>query len=137
MNDEINKVPWSFWLISTLMLLWNVMGCINYLMQMNPDSLANYSEAVRLLITHRPIWATGAFAVAVFGGSLGCLMLLLKKSTAFYVFVVSFLGVMVTNVHTFGITSSTGVLVGSSMSFVVAGYLIWYSKFVERKGWIK
>ena len=137
MNDEINKVPWSFWLISTFMLVWNVMGCINFLMQMNPDSLANYSEAVRSLITHRPTWATGAFAVAVFGGSLGCLMLLLKKSTAFYVFVVSFLGVMVTNVHTFGITNSTGILVGSSLSLVVAGYLIWYSKFVERKGWIK
>lgn len=137
MNDEIiNKVHWNFWLISTFMLVWNVMGCINFFMQMNPDSLANYSEAVRSLVADRPAWATGAFAVAVIGGSLGCLMLLLRKSAAFYVFVASLLGVMVTNIHTFGTTSSTGILVASSMSLVVAGFLIWYSKFVERKGWI-
>ena len=113
------------------------MGCINFFMQMNLDSLAHYSETARSLVIDRPIWATGAFAITVFGGSLGCLMLLFKKSAAFYFFVASLLGVIVTNIHTFGATSSIELLVGSLMSFVVVGFLIWYSTLAERKGWIR
>lgn len=95
MNDKsINTVHWSFWIIGTFMLLWNVMDGINFFMQMNPDSRANYPEAARALVSGRPVWATGAFAIAVFGGALGCLLLLLKKSVAFYVFVASLLGVI-------------------------------------------
>ena len=137
MNDKtINTAHWSFWVISTFMLLWNVMGGINFFMQINPDTLANYPEAARSLAAGRPTWATGAFAIAVFGGALGCLLLLLKKSAAFYVFTASLLGVIVTNIHTLKVTSSTEILVGSLMSLAVAGFLIWYSKLVERKGWI-
>ena len=137
MSDKtIETIHWSFWLISAFMLLWNVMGCINYFMQMNPDSLANYSESARSLVADRPAWATGGFAIAVFGGALGCLFLILRKSVAFYMFVVSLLGVIVTNIYTFGVTRSTEIWVGSLMSLVVAGFLIWYTKLVERKGWI-
>lgn len=137
MNDKtLNTVHWSFWIIGTFMLLWNVMGGINFFMQMNPDSLANYPEDARALVSGRPAWASGAFAIAVFGGVLGCLLLLLKKSVAFYVFVVSLLGVIVTNIHTFAATSSTEIWVGSLMSLVAAIFLIWYSKLVERKGLI-
>jgi hypothetical protein len=37
-------------------------------------------ETHRAIIDTRPAWATGEFAVAVFGGALGCLLLLLKKA---------------------------------------------------------
>lgn len=137
MNDKnVDGIHWSFWAISIIALIWNVMGSINYFMQMNPDALAGYSEAARLLVESRPVWAAGAFAIAVFGGALGCLLLLLKKAKAFYVFIVSLIGVIVTNTHTFGITDSAEIWVGSLMSFVVALFLIWYSKLAERKGWI-
>lgn len=136
MNNNAGHVHWSFQVISIVALIWNVMGCINYFTQMNPDALAGYSEAARTLVEGRPAWATGAFAVAVFGGALGCLLLITRKSAAYYVFIVSFIGVVVTDVHTFGVTDSTEIWVGSLMSLVVAVFLIWYSKRVQRKGWI-
>ncbi|MCH9016029.1 MAG: hypothetical protein IH877_10130, partial [Gemmatimonadetes bacterium] len=81
MNDKaVGSVHWSFWLIGAVMLIWNVMGCINFFVQINPDALASYPESHRAIIEGRPAWATGAFAVAVFGGALGCLLLLLRKS---------------------------------------------------------
>ena len=135
-NENIGGVHWSFWVIVAVALIWNVMGVMNYFMQMNPDTLADYPEAARSLVEGRPGWATGAFAIAVFGGALGCLLLLLRKSAAFYVFIASLLGVIVTNIHTFGITSSTEIWVGSLMSLAVAVFLTWYSKRVERKSWI-
>ena len=136
-NENIGGVHWSFLAIGAVALVLNVMGCINLFMQMNPDALADYPEAARSLVEGRPGWATGAFAIAVFGGALGSLLLLLRKSAAYYVFVASLLGVMVTNIHTFGMAGSTEIWVGSLMSLVVAAFLIWYSKQAASKGWIR
>ena len=136
MNDTHVKSHWSFWLICIVALIWSVMGCINFLMQMNPDMLVNYPEVAQSIITSRPLWATVAFAVAVFGGALGDVLLLLKKSIARYLFIASLVGVIVTSIHTFQITSAMEILVGSLMSLVVAVFLVWYSKLVQLKGWI-
>lgn len=135
-GEAVAGVHWSFWVIGAVALIWNALGSMNYIMQMNPDTLIDYPEAARMLVEGRPAWATGAFAIAVFGGALGCLLLLLRKSAAYYVFIASLIGVIVTNIHTPGVTGSTEIWVGSLMSLVVATFLIWYSKMTERKGWI-
>jgi hypothetical protein len=143
MNDETTGgVHWSFWAIGAVALIWNVMGVINYIWQMNADALASFPESHRAIIEGRPAWATGGFAVAVFGGALGCLLLLLRKSAAYYLFVASLLGVIVTMIHTLGIASSTidfspfEILMMILMPLVVAVFLIWYSKQAGSKGWI-
>jgi hypothetical protein len=75
MNDKtVGGIHWSFWIISVVTLIFNVMGVINYFVQMNPDMLASFPESYRPIIEGRPAWATAAFAIAVFGGSLGCLL---------------------------------------------------------------
>jgi hypothetical protein len=140
MNDEnVGGVHWSFWLIGVVALIFNAMGVINYFVQMNADSLASFPEVYRPIIEGRPAWATSAFAIAVFGGSLACLLLLLRKSAAFYVFILSLLGVIVTMVHIFGVAglSSIEVWIGVLMQWVVTAFLIWYSKLAERKGWTR
>ncbi len=140
MNDKaVGSVHWSFWLIGAVMLIWNVMGCINFFVQMNPDVLAAYHESERAIVEGRPIWATGAFAIAVFGGALGCLLLLLRKSAAYYLFIASLLGVIVTMTHTLGVGIDFGlgeILGIILMPLVVAAFLIWYSKQAETKGWV-
>ncbi|MDA3943108.1 MAG: hypothetical protein PF694_06165 [Bacteroidetes bacterium] len=115
------------------------MGCINFFVQMNPDVLAAYRESERAIIEGRPIWATGAFAIAVFGGVLGCFLLLLRKSVAYYFFIASLLGVIVTMIHTLGIGIDFGIgeILGTIlMPLVAASFLIWYSKLAESKGWV-
>ena len=142
MNDEtVGGVHWSFWAIGVVALIWNVMGVINFFVQMNADALASFPESHRAIIEGRPAWATGAFAIAVFGGALGCLLLLLRKSAAYYLFIASLLGVIVQLIHTLGIASSTinfspfEILMIILMPLVVAAFLIWYSKWAESKGW--
>ena len=140
MNDEnVGGIHWSFWVIGAVALIWNVMGVINFFVQMNPDMLAAYRESERAIIEGRPAWATGAFAIAVFGGTLGCLLLLLRKSAAYYLFIASLLGVVVTMVHTLGvgIDFSLGEILGIILiPLVVAAFLIWYSKLSQSKGWV-
>jgi hypothetical protein len=143
MNDEIVKgVHWSFWLISVLALLWNVGGSINYLMQTNPEFVATLPETHRAIIEGRPAWATGGFAIGVFGGALGCLLLLFRKPASLYVFIASLIGVMVTIIHTVVVASSKidfspgEIIVMILLPVIVAALLIWYTKRVMSKNWI-
>ncbi len=143
MNDKaVGGVHWSFWLISVVALLWNVGGSINYLMQTSLDFVATMPETARAIIEGRPAWATGGFAIGVFGGALGCLLLLFRKSVAFYVFIASLLGIIVTMVHTVNVASSKidfssfEIFMMILSPIIVAAFLIWYSKQAESKGWI-
>ena len=143
MNDKVsNGVHWSFWLIGVVMLIWNVMGVINFFVQMNADALASFPESHRAIVEGRPAWATGGFALAVFGGTLGCFLLLMRKSAAYYLFIASLLGVIVTMIHAVGIAVSIidfrpfEILSMILMPLIVAAFLIWYSKWAESKGWI-
>jgi len=134
MNDKTaGCVHWSFWVIGAVALVWNLMSVMNFIMQMNPETLANMPESYRAIVEARPAWATGAFAIAVFGGALGCLLLLLRKSAAYYVFIASLLGVIVQVTPTLGQVSAT---IGVGVSVLVAVFLIWYSKHTKSKGWI-
>ncbi len=143
MNDEtVGAVHWSFWAIGVVALIWNAMGCMNFVMQMDADSLAGYSSAARALVEGRPAWSTGAFAVAVFGGALGSVLLLLRKSIGYYLFVASLIGVIVTTTQSHVMADSTTALpmeiwMGSLLSLVVAVSLIGYSKLTERRGWTR
>jgi len=141
MNTPVGqRVHWSFWLIATIALVWNVLGSINFIVQLDPDMVSAYRESERAIIVGRPLWATGAFAIAVFGGAIGSLLLLLRKRSAFYWFAASLLGVVVTMIHTMGIDIDfgSGEIVGIVvMPLAVAAFLVGYTKFAESKGWTR
>jgi hypothetical protein len=139
-NKTVGSVHWSFWVIGAIALIWNVMGVINFFVQMNPAVLVSYRESERAIVGGRPLWATMGFAMAVFGGAFGCLLLLLRKSAAYYLFVASLLGVIVTMTHALGVGIDFGlgeILGIILMPLVVAAFLIWYSKQAKSKGWIR
>lgn len=143
MNDVTDGgVDWSFWTIGAVALIWNVMGVINFFGQMNAGMLSAMSESQRALIEGRPAWATGAFAIAVFGGTLGCILLLLRKSAAYYLFVASLLGVIVQLIPYVSMANLTidygpfEISMIIVMPLVVAAFLIEYSMKVKSKGWI-
>ncbi len=142
MNKETERrVHWSFWLVSIYFLTWNIMGGINFFVQMSADIVASFPETHRAIIEGRPIWATTGFALAVFGGALGCLLLLFRKSIAFYLFIASMVGMVVTMIHTFNIATSAinfsffDIFMTMLLPMIVAMFLLWYSKYTEKKGW--
>ena len=135
MNDKtVGGVHWSFWGIGAVGLIFNLMGCINFISQMNADMVASMPEVYRAIVESRPAWATGAFAIAVFGGALGCLLLLLRKSAAVYVFIASLVGAVLAQIPFLDIPFEA--LIGGLSQLVVGAFLIWYSKQAESKGWI-
>ncbi len=128
----------SFWIIAGVALVWNLFGVMNFFMQMTADP-ATLPEKHRAIIESRPIWSTAAFALAVFGGALGCLLLLLRKSAATNVLIASLVGVVVGAVPMLGMAGEFSIFENFMyllMPAVVGAALVWYSKQAEKRGWI-
>jgi hypothetical protein len=130
-ETKLNKAPNWFIVVAALALGWNLMGVIAYIMQvtMSPEAVAALPQAQRLLIESTPEWATAAFAVAVNGGFLGCLLLLLKRNLAGLFLQLSLAGVLVQMYHSFFMSNSfdvfgPGGMVMPVMVVVIAVYLV-------------
>jgi hypothetical protein len=138
------KPPLWFWMAVVLSLLWNGMGVWAYIADatITAETLKAMPDAERALRLARPAWATAAFAVAVFGGVAGCLLLLLRNRLAWPVLVLSLIGVVVQMAHAFLIADSYAVygLGGLAMpSMVLAGslFLVWFARRARRRGWLR
>ncbi len=134
MSDVI-KPTTSFWVIAILALLWNLMGVMAYLgMAMAPPEIMveSYGEEMAAVFASKPAWATGAFAIAVFGGVLGCIALLLRKAWAKHLFILSLIGVVVHNIWMFmsGAINAGGAAgkIQVVAVIIVAILLIWFAK---------
>lgn len=143
-KEMVAKPSRNFWLISGVALVWNLIGIMTYLMSvtMSPETLAQMSEAERALYTDIPAWATSAYAIAVFGGTLGCIALLMRQAWALPVFVVSLVAILVQMTHAFLISAMLEVQgtagAGLPLLIIVIGvYLVWFAKSAKQKGWIK
>jgi hypothetical protein len=139
----MSKPNLSFWIISVLSLIWNLMGVNQYIQQAHrTDSFkAMYTEAQLVTISNTPTWAVAAFAIAVFCGALGCALLLLRKKWSQVFLLLSVVGVVVQMYYNLFIIKSPsiygpGAIVMTIMILVVALFLYWYSKFAEKRNWI-
>ena len=142
MSTEKTKTHWVFWLVVLLGILWHAGGIMNYWIQTKPDMVASLPDTHRAIIDGRPGWATGGFAISVFGGLLGCILLLFRKGTAGLLFMVSLLGTFVTMVHSLNVVlaktsfSVAEIFIMIILPIVVANFFIGFTFFAMKKGWI-
>ena len=111
MSENSNKPNPLFWIVGVIALVWNLLGVFAYIMQAyQTDSFKAMYEPEQLeIITNMPAWATAAFGIAVFGGALGSLVLLLRKKLANMLFMLSFIGIIVQFIYNFFIANSMEV----------------------------
>src|SRR5690606_26733091 len=138
-----NKPTTGFWIISVLALLWNIMGVMAYLQQAynTEEYRANFNEAQLAIIDATPAWATAAFAIAVFAGIIGCVLLLLRKKLAKTLFIISFLGIVAQNAYSFGFTDAMQYFTEFNWFLIIsvpiiAILLIMYSRKAISRHWI-
>ncbi len=138
MSESTNKPNTAFWVIAIVALIWNLMGVMAYLTRafITEEMIAALPpEAQAEFLVEYPAWYTGAFALAVFGGALGALFLLLKKKFATSFFLVSALGAITQHVYLF-MNVEMKDLVMPIMIIVVCLFLVWYAKDAAKKGFI-
>ena len=138
-----SKPPIWFWIVSVVALLWNLLGVMAFVgqMAMTPDMLAQLPEAERIAIETRPVWATVAFGIAVFGGAVGSALLLLRSRMAKLLLIASLLGVIVQMAQALSASSLSdfgpGGMVMTVMIIGICALLVWLSVVAQRKGWIR
>ena len=143
MTSYLRKPSSLFYVISSVALVWNLMGVFNYLGQvlMSDEVLASLPKDQQLLYQDVPAWVTAAFAVAVFSGTLGAVFLLLKKKIASTFFILSFVGIVTQMSYGLLLDEKTdnygplGLLM-PLMIIAVGAYLIWYSKKAKENRWL-
>jgi hypothetical protein len=143
MNNVIAPRPTSFWAIAIVALLWNLLGVVMFVMQvgMTPEMMAALPADQRSVYEAAPPWVNIAFGVAVFGGVLGALGLLMKKRWAVLMFLLSLVGLVVQFVSVYAMTPAWQVLGPSgaimpAVLVLIAVFLWWYARKATARGWI-
>ena len=104
MNDQTSiKPPVWYWVVAAIALIWNLFGVMAYLgsVYMPPEAMEAMDANRRAFIENTPGWVTGAFAIAVFAGTIGCILLLFRKKLALPFFGASLGGILVQQYYGF------------------------------------
>jgi hypothetical protein len=135
------KAPWHLWVVGVLTLLWNGYGGYDYVMSVtnNADYMAMFTEEQRAYYASFPVWMTAAWAIAVWGGVLGSVLLLLRSKLAMIVYAIALAAYAVSCVYMYGMTDGariagqTGVIMSVVIGAIAVAELI-YSWWMQKKG---
>ncbi|NND16858.1 MAG: hypothetical protein HKN89_11120 [Eudoraea sp.] len=144
MENSSTKPNVWFWIISIVGLIWNGLGAMNYLAQRNLSN--EYKEAITAeqlaIVESSPAWITSAFALAVWGGILGCIALLLRKKWAKPILLISLIGILVQMFYNWFMTNSVeafgtvqGIVIPALVILIGIGLYL-FAKSGIRKGWL-
>ena len=134
--------PWHLWLIGIIGGLWSSMGVLSFMLtQMRVEAvMSQFPPQQRAYFESFPWWAVASWAIWVFGGVIGCLLLLLKNRLAFHFVLASAIGAIVCN---FGgllllggmdVMRETGGLGFTVFPVVFAAFLAYYARAMSKKG---
>ena len=142
MSKFMKKPDILFWIIGVLFLLWNIFGCIIYLFDksLTDNGVLKFGGQAALDARHAyPIWATVAYAIAVWGGLLAAFLYLLRKRLSLTLFVMSLIAAIICFVPTF---TNSVVKAGGGDSYwvmpvivtVLGVFEVWWSRQKRHQG---
>lgn len=134
-------LPKWFMPVAVVALLWNLMGCAAYLsdMMMSPEALAALPADQQALYAARPSWAVAMYAIAVWGGALGSLGLVMRKKWAKGALLASLLGLIGQDIGLFwmsGVAVPGSAYVLQGVVLLIAVLLLVLSTRAARDGWL-
>lgn len=139
----MNNAPRWFTVVAVLALLWNLLGCFAIAsdLRLTAQDIAALPEAQQALYKARPGWSVVASVVAVFGGALGSLGLLLRRKWAYPLLIASLIGVVLQDVALFGMTQAASVggapvvILQGLVLLIAIGLVVLARKAIVR-GWL-
>jgi hypothetical protein len=145
MSDMGRRTPpgW-YWIVAALALIWEAVGCYFYLVQvrMTHNDLAALPKAQADAFASMNIFQWSAFAIAVWIGAVGALLLLLRSRWAQPALLVSLLAAILQYGYTFFATPflqtmSLAEALPLPLSIIVVGILlVWFAGMARKRGWI-
>lgn len=139
------RTPVHLWIVGILALLWNAFGCYDYLMTetANAAYLASYTADQLAYFNSLPAWLTAFWALGVWGGLVGSILLLMRSRYSVWAYGLSFIGAVVCMGYQMFATAMPASMTQGAMAImpwviiIVAAFLLWYSWSEEKKGVLK
>ena len=143
MDDEFAPRPVAGWYMPAAIasLLFMALGCIMYLMHVFADPAAMPLDQ-RAAYEAEPTWVTAAFALAVWVGAAGALMLVLRRKYAEMLLTVSLVAVLV---WLAGLLLVTGLRENMSANDLLVAIVVtaltwtifWFARHSRQRGWLQ
>jgi hypothetical protein len=120
----MSKPPLWFTLLVAIALLWNLAGLFAVIadLRLSAADIAALPAEQQALYAARPLWSVAASVVAVVGGTLGCLALLLRSRWSLALFYLSLAGVFAQDIGIFLVAG--GARSGNSVAVVLQGLVL-------------
>ena len=136
------RAPRHLWVVGALAVLWNAMGVFDYSMTQSRNAayMASFTPEQLAFFYGMPRLVVSAWAVGVFGGFAGSLLLLLRRRLAVGLLLASVLGVVTTTFHNYGLADGMTVagdvssLILTAVICVVALGLFLYASVMRARG---
>lgn len=139
----MNNAPKWLSPVAVVALLWNLLGCYAWVtdMRATPEQIAAMGQDMVRLHAALPPWLPTATGVAVLGGAVGCLGLLLRKRWATKLLWLSLAGVVGQDAGLFVIAGGASLAgmaatVLQAVVLAVAIVLVLLARRAERAGWL-
>jgi len=135
------KTPWHVFVVGILALLWNASGAYTILMaqagrlpDLTPDEAAYYAA--------QPVWLVIATDISLLAAIAGAVALLLRRRAAAWLFALSFVSIIVTNVYDLAAGTSRALAnrtaaIVTALIVVIAILELAYARTMAKRGALK
>ncbi len=142
-NAEV-RTPWHLWVVGVLSLMWNTFGCYDYTMtKLDSETymrgMGMSDEAIGHMM-QLPDWLTVFWALGVWGSLAGSVLLLLRSRHAVTAFMVSLVGLAVSQAYQWlsgplpADMSTTPMIVMAVLIWAALLFFIWYARMARAQG---
>ena len=130
------------WVVGILGTLWSIYCVFDFVMTVtgNKAYLANYGPEVTAYLMGLPTWVVASWALGVWSGLAGSLLLLARSKRAVMLFALSLVGLFVTTVHQFLLSpppadyTTTNMLMMMLLAWTIAIALFLYARDLQSRG---
>lgn len=143
MDDRFNPRPVASWFIVAAVgsLLFMGLGCVSYLMHVLADPTSLPLDQ-RPAFEAEPAWVTAAYAVAVWVGLAGSILLMMRRRAAEWLLLISLVAVMVwlaglLLVAPLRDSMSANDLIVALVVTALTWTVFWFARHSRQRGWLR
>lgn len=120
------EAPWHLWVVATVALLFTAFGAYDYVMSQSGDlaymqamvePMGVPAEAGVAYFANFPLWADLVWAIGVWAGVGGAVLLLLRRALAYRVWLASLAGLVLSNAY--GLANPIPGMTDTSMTYAM------------------
>ena len=136
------RTPVHLWIVGVLALLWSAGGCFDYWMTEthNATYLGKMPADTVSFMSTIPAWLIGTWALGVWGGLIGSILLLMRNRYALWAYGASLFGAVVgLGYQMFMMQEPASMKTGMMgvmpwLIIAICAFLFWYAWTMEKKG---